>query len=428
MNAIWKFLTSLRLTVVCLAFGILLVWIGTVAQADEGLYVAQERYFKQWYIVGISLWGHKIPVFLPGGYLLGVTLVVNLVAAHIKRFQWTWRKAGIHLTHAGIVLMLVGQLFTDQLQRESQIRFNEGETKNFSEDSRAYELAITSDVDATKEEVVAIPTQLLATQKEIKNDKLPFTIKVKEYWANTDFPQFRAPMAGAKGAPLSDKGVAQSFDFKQQAENHTMDAKNVPTALLEFEGPQGSLGTWLAPGWAGDRAMVVALRRGYSEQAGLELGVKVANTLTAPQVIEVNGKKYTFSMRPVRSYKPFSVKLIQTTHKVYDGTKTANNPQGIPKDFQSRVLIENPETRESREVDIYMNNPLRYQGLTFYQYAMDSDELKANIGTSTLQVVRNPSWLAPYIGCIIVGIGMTWQFMYHLVGFIRKRTAQPLSA
>ena len=48
MKRLWKFLTSLRLTVVLLALGIVLVWVGTVAQADEGLYQAQARYFKHY--------------------------------------------------------------------------------------------------------------------------------------------------------------------------------------------------------------------------------------------------------------------------------------------------------------------------------------------------------------------------------------------
>jgi hypothetical protein len=38
-----------------------------------------------------------------------------------------------------------------------------------------------------------------------------------------------------------------------------------------------------------------------------------------------------------------------------------------------------------------------------------------------LQVVRNPSWLTPYIGCAMVGVGVMIQFMYHLVGFVSKR-------
>ena len=72
MNAsLWKFFTSLRLTVVCLGFSIFLVFVGTVAQADEGLYQAQERYFKQWFVWAPTFLGHQIPVLLPGGYLLG---------------------------------------------------------------------------------------------------------------------------------------------------------------------------------------------------------------------------------------------------------------------------------------------------------------------------------------------------------------------
>ena len=67
-----------------------------------------------------------------------------------------------------------------------------------------------------------------------------------------------------------------------------------------------------------------------------------------------------------------------------------------------------------------MNNPLRYQGLTFYQSTMGKDEMK-DVGRSGLQVVRNPSWLTPYAGCLLVALGMGWQFLSHLTGFISKR-------
>jgi hypothetical protein len=47
--------------------------------------------------------------------------------------------------------------------------------------------------------------------------------------------------------------------------------------------------------------------------------------------------------------------------------------------------------------------------------------LDANRGTSVLQVVRNPGWLTPYVGCVLVGAGLAWQFLLHLAGFIRER-------
>src|ERR1700677_3376280 len=102
--------SSLRLTVTLLAFAIILVFIGTLAQVDEGLYNAQARYFRQWLIFGLDVFGHRIPLLLPGGYLIGTLLVLNLVAAHIYRFQLSVKKIGIQITHAGVILLLVGQL------------------------------------------------------------------------------------------------------------------------------------------------------------------------------------------------------------------------------------------------------------------------------------------------------------------------------
>src|SRR5436190_23825989 len=87
-----KFFSSLRLTVACLALGLVLVFVGTLAQVDLGLYKAQNEFFRSFFIY----WGPKgaswrIPVF-PGGYLIGTVLLVNLLAAHIRRFTLTRKK------------------------------------------------------------------------------------------------------------------------------------------------------------------------------------------------------------------------------------------------------------------------------------------------------------------------------------------------
>ena len=115
------------------------------------------------------------------------------------------------------------------------------------------------------------------------------------------------------------------------------------------------------------------------------------------------------TLRPHREYKPYSLKLIDFRHDKYPGTE-------IPKNFSSRVQLHNPSTGEQREVLIYMNNPLRYGGATYYQASFDTD----NQG-SILQVVRNPSWLTPYLACVLVSAGLVTQFLMHLVGFLGKR-------
>ena len=54
------------------------------------------------------------------------------------------------------------------------------------------------------------------------------------------------------------------------------------------------------------------------------------------------------------------------------------------------------------------------------------EEVRAagQLANSTLQVVHNPGWITPYLGCILVASGLVVQFMYHLVGFISKRKTQ----
>src|SRR5260221_7913646 len=157
MKKIASVFTSLKLTVTLLAFAIILVFIGTLAQVDEGLYNAQARYFRQWIIFGLDLFGRKIPLILPGGYLIGTMLLINLLAAHIYRFQLSAKKIGIQITHLGVILLLVGQLVTDMGAKETQMRFVEGETKSYSESPRNYELVFVNG-----DEVTTIPDKLLS--------------------------------------------------------------------------------------------------------------------------------------------------------------------------------------------------------------------------------------------------------------------------
>src|SRR5204862_3714382 len=89
-------ITSLKLTIMCLAAAMALIFAGTLAQVHLGIHEAQQHYFQSWLV----WWpaegsGLRIPIF-PGGHLIGAVLLINLVAAHVKRFRWSQRKLGIH--------------------------------------------------------------------------------------------------------------------------------------------------------------------------------------------------------------------------------------------------------------------------------------------------------------------------------------------
>jgi ResB-like family len=519
VDRIFKFFCSLRLTVALLCFALVLVFVGTLAQVHEGLYAAQVRYFKSWLVwrptIGDSTW----PIALPGGYLLGTVLLINLLAAHIKRFQFTTKKLGIHLIHGGLILLLLGQLLTDFLSRESSMRLFEGSRSNYSEDYRANELVMTDISDPASDLVVSIPESHLAEKGEIRDAALPVTMRVLDYWPNCDVeevpPTNAVPAKADHGnyrnssvlplpeptsdsdrthpaallellagtnvlgsflvsTPTSPEEEPQTFTFagkeyamtmlyapmmggnllavsragdmggesmatfpeaelsgKKELHNETLpfnlrigqfwpncrifqrpgpgsvqpkasqgllagsfvnpeppvtdqEHRNLPGAVVELLNAKGSLGTWLL--WSGyDRAT---------------------------DTLNIGGKPYQMALQFKRYYEPYSIGLVKFTHDKYKGTDT-------PKNFASRIRLVNPQANEDREVIIKMNNPLRYHGTTYYQAGFD----KVRPDVTILEVVTNPSWLTPYLACVLVAAGMIVQFGSHLISFATKRRA-----
>jgi hypothetical protein len=377
LDRLIKFFTSLKLTVALLALGMMLVFWGTLAQVHLGLYRAQNEFFRSFFIcwqpAGFPL---RIPVF-PGGYLIGGLLLINLLAAQARYFQPGKKKIGIVLIHSGVVLLLVGQLMTDILSRESSMHIRVGGTKNYSEADREYELAVIDTTDKDFDQAVAIPAHLLAQCGDISVSNLPFTIRVKTYYANSALEEESTP--GYEEVKAS-AGTGSGIWWRELPHETATDQRDMPSGIVELLTPRGSLGTWLVSGF-----------------------------LARPQELAHNGRQYELALRPRRFYKPFSLHLVEFRHDKYPGTD-------IPKNFSSRVRLQRPDTGEDREVLIYMNNPLRYRGETYYQLSFDTDDQ----GT-ILQVVRNPSWLTPYFSCVLLAVGLAIQFVSHLFGYATKR-------
>lgn len=373
--------TSLKLTIVCLAAGMALIFAGTLAQVHLGIHEAQQRYFQSMFV----WWppegrGFQIPIF-PGGHLIGAVLLVNLIAAHAKRFRWAWRKLGIHLTHAGLIIMLAGGLFTDLFAVESHMRLAGGEVKNYSEDTRRMELAVIDTSDNDLDQVTAIPDTVLRHSRTIDNWSLPFRIGVRNFYQNSRLKMLSE--AGSEVRPIANQGPGAMIAVESAPRATGVDERDVTSAAVEILPKDGgSLGTWL-----------------------------VSDALGAPQTFSCGGRTWMIALRPARYYKPYSVTLQKFTHARYAGTD-------IPKDFSSRVTLIDPERSVDRDVLIYMNHPLRYRGETFYQAGFQKDD-----SATILQVVHNPSFIAPYVACVIVAAGLLVQFGFHLVGFSRKRRA-----
>jgi len=386
---ILKAATSLKLTIACLVAAMVLVFVGTIVQIDMGLHEVQTRYFQSWllwwYPPGAG--GMGIPVF-PGGHLIGAVMLVNLVLVQIFRFPRRLSAIGLHLVHAGILVILAGGLLTDLFSVESRIEIREGDTTNYSEDLMRMELAVVDVTDPTEEQVTAIPDSRLKTGAVVEHSStLPFRITVKRYFRNS-----RIAAVGENEAPAATRGIGVQATVREHPHATGLNERDMPSALIEItpmnsaeeNSPAASIGTWL-----------------------------VSAMLGKPQPFMMDGRRWTIALRQTRHYKPYSITLHKFTHERYAGT-------GIAKNFASRIRLRDPERSEDREVLIYMNHPLRYRGDTFYQSGFG-----ANDTVSILQVVRNPSFIAPYIGCVIAGVGMLVQFGISLWRFARRRAAAP---
>jgi hypothetical protein len=121
LKQLFKLFSSLKLTVVCLVLGCVIVFWGTIAQVHLGLFKAQNEFFRSFFVYWTPPGsGFHVPIF-PGGYFIGTVLLINLFVAHFRYYQPGKRKIGIVLIHFGIVLLLVGQMLTDFLSRESSL-------------------------------------------------------------------------------------------------------------------------------------------------------------------------------------------------------------------------------------------------------------------------------------------------------------------
>jgi hypothetical protein len=378
LRSVRNFFISLQLTVALLFLSLVLVFVATIDQTHLGVWGIQQKWFHS-FVVYQDVGALRVPIF-PGGYLIGGLLFFNLLGAHIYRFQFSWRKSGIQLAHAGLILLLLGELVSGLMQKDSSMRLEEGETKNYSESFRDYELAVLDKSDPTFDEVVAIPAALLEDKGVIQHPKLPFQLRVKEFAPNAALSMRNGP--APTGMTVATAGVGASIMMLPQPVTYKSDEVNTPAAYIEIAPPEGALGTWL-----------------------------VSPSLGAPQTFSYGNRTWELSLRLKRSYQPFSLHLLQVNHDVYPGTD-------IPKNFSSRVRLKSDDGKDDRDVLIFMNNPLRYGGMTFYQYQMN-----AASRMTVFQVVRNPGWLLPYVACIMMGVGLCIQFGITLAGFIRKRSA-----
>jgi ABC-type transport system involved in cytochrome c biogenesis permease subunit len=424
VRKVLKPLASLQLTVALFALSIVLVFYGTIAQIDRGIWTVVDQYFRSWFVWipfqltaefakrffdlhESTVWQGSFP--FPGGWLLGGLMLINLFAAHLVRFKLSWKRSGIIILHLGVILLMGGELVTGLYAIESRMVLQVGESRNYIDHSRRVELAVTEEGTG---KTAVIPQDMLSRGRTISSPDLPFDIEVVDRYKNT---APRAIVGGDdKNAIVSIMGgrykVVPAPEVSGVKTEQSEDIPGVQLRLLKKDSHE-QLEDRMYSLWS------------YKD------GPAARRFMALPSLVEVDGKRYSVELRNERIIKPYSLELLKFEHAKYAGTKMA-------KDFASTVRLIDPETGDDREVRIWMNHPLRHRGETFYQsgtVATGSTPTEIDRGDqkdtgTVLQVVKNPGWLLPYISCCVVTLGMFIHFGIAIVRFTGKQRGPRLPA
>lgn len=390
-----EIMASLRITVVMFVFAMLLVFFGTWAQKDAGIFTVVNQYFHTgicWIPLRVLLMrsvDSDFAIPFPGGWVIGGLLLANLLAAHAIRFKMTWKRSGILLIHGGLILMMLGELFYGVWGVESRMLIMQGAASDHAENARTTELAIIDRSDAHNDREIVISENLLSRKNAVIQDPLlPFDVEVVHYFTNASFRT-----ANPKDDNPATVGVGLRRLALWKPETTGVDTEQsveAPAAYVTIKDrrTRKNLGTFL-----------VSTHFTFLEMP--------------PEEVTVDGKTYGISLRQQREYRSYQLQLIEFRHDKYTGTDIAKN-------YSSKVRLIDPSMNENRVVDIYMNNPLRYRGDTLFQA-----DLHPLAKGTVLQVVHNRAWnwawTLPYISCAVVTFGMLVHFGMHLFGFLKRR-------
>lgn len=350
-----------------------LLVVGTIAQSESGLFAAHQKYFASF-----LFWEGPVP--LPGGYTLIGIFGVSLLLKFLFDSQWKLAKAGVHLTHLGAVIMLLGGLLTAVSAKEYFMILPEGGTSRFVYDYHQRQLMIADDENIIR----IINFEDLSKDKKIepRDLDLPFNLQILDTCENCEI------MLRGDAPELSNE-AARDLPFRTMAANMALASKSP-----EKE-PEANLS-----------GMTFVLR---GSDDGADDGVYVAfEAMPKPVSLTAGGRNYSIIYGKAQTMLPFAIGLNDFIKDDYPGVDKARN-------FTSEIIVRDGE--QEIPATITMNEPLRYGGYTFFQSSFDDNR---DVEISVLSVVQNKGWLFPYIGALVIAAGL----ILHLILVARAKSAR----
>ena len=322
-----------------------LLVVGTLAQAELGVFAAQERFFYAWFI-----WVAFIP--LPGGMLCGVIFFLNLLVKFLTASDWGLKKSGVHIAHVGVLVLLIGGFVSHGTRSEQVIALNPAE-------------------------VTSMAASFTETDFVILKDGLPFI--------KTDFQNLGVQDYSTLPFEFKLLSACENCETVPRPEEETAGWKRPANAMKLME--------------AGVRMQPEENLQGLSfeiQGAGVADGKYVTFLyFPKPPTFDVDDAEYTFLVERRQQALPFTLSLDKFDIETYPGSKQVKN-------YTSHLTLLDENNTMSQIVT--MNKPLRYKGYTLYQTSFFANP--DNSLSSVLTIVKNQGRIFPYASVFLIGLGL----------------------
>jgi len=370
-------------TITLLLLG-LLTWLATLEQIDNGLYPTLNKYFhwKALYLIP-EINGKMVPLPLPGGYWVCAVLLLNLILGGIIRIKKGWNHVGNIISHFGIILMLAGGGVAHHFSERGNMAIVEGQSSDTAEDYFEYVVEVAEIKDGKPENIHVIRGKEIndLTRDRLRTFRLPdfpFDLQLTGYLPNT------VPVSTSERAPNSGQRIADGYFLAEK-----------PATIPPEPAEQFTAGCYAR----------ILQRDGTKSEPFILAGANFH-----PFTWREGDRIFTIDMHKRFWPMAFTVKLDKFTAAFHPGTMMASK-------FVSDITrIENGG---EAKVTISMNEPMRYEGLTFFQASYGPPGAGPNQKLySVFEVVKNPADKWPEYSLWIVAFGMLVTFMIKLVSYI----------
>ena len=403
-----KIFGSYGTVVVILLLLTLLTFFGTHEQKHLNIYDVQDKYFNSAFVVVAEI--GPIPIILPGAYLLLAFLAVALVVGGLIRVRWTKSRAGVLITHIGMLVMLAGGLIEYNFSTKGYMSLVEEEEYEDLNGNGQFDPGDERFRDHNGDgQWTAGQRKDYFTSHFLRDVVLVRRTRsgaVREYMLRYE------TLAKSNERPITFQHADWPFDLV--ASGFQRNSAPVPVAPGAGYGVKGFALRGLPPDAEKAERHLPGLYATFRSKGGTEPAVReiVWAAQRYPPAVFRDGHLWELDMRPRQFPLPFTVQLHSVKGVKHPGTRRA-------KEYSSRVSkIENDIVERKH---IMMNEPLRHGGFILYQSGFDDSQVPE---ISTFAVNQNPADRLPLISCIIIGLGLLLHFVMKLRRHIASQRRQ----